>query len=119
MPQLGLGYPLAGTGVPPPTQGTWDQRLGRDILRMQSVKSSGGFRGCAGPKFLKFNRVFQKILLKYWVGAPPLGIGAPLLGEVLDPPLKRQHGFQHFDRCCLIHCYKIVYILFVTKYQEV
>ena len=42
-------------------------------------KSSGEFRGGAlpawppppnGPKFLQFHRVFRKMLLKYWAGAP-------------------------------------------------
>ena len=51
---------------------------------------SGGFRGAPpphGPKFLYFHRVFQKIWLNYWVGAPPRD-SRPLLGEVLDPPLQ-------------------------------
>ena len=34
-----------------------------------------------------FYRVFRKILLKYWVSAPPPRDWRPLLGEVLDPPL--------------------------------
>ena len=52
-------------------------------------ESSGGFKGVHwrasppsppyGSKFFKFHRFFHKILLKYWLGAPPppLGIGAP------------------------------------------
>ena len=40
-----------------------------------------------GPKFFQFHAVFGKICSKSYVGAP-LGVGASLLGEILDSPLE-------------------------------
>ena len=57
------------------------------------MKSSGGSKGAqgtrapsGGSKFFQFHAVFGK----FWQNrmlAPPWGVGAPLLGEILDPPL--------------------------------
>ena len=42
-----------------------------------------------GPKFFQFHAVFGKIWQNRML-APPLGSWRPLLGEILDPPLKAQ-----------------------------
>ena len=46
-----------------------------------------------GLKFFQFHAVFGKIWQNRMLAPPPPGVGPPLLGEILDPPL---HLFEYF-----------------------
>ena len=58
------------------------------IAKYGSFGSKGGARDAPprGPKFFQFHAVFGKIWQNRML-APPPGELAPLLGEILDPPL--------------------------------
>ena len=68
-----------------------------NILIINSSKAvadlKGGREGRAalpprGPKFFQFHAVFGKIWQNHMLAPPPRGSWRPLLGKILDPPLK-------------------------------
>ena len=83
-------------------------RLVKDIsceffqIEFYSSGGSRGRRGCAPPwgptffNFMQFSGNFDKIIC--WRPPPPGGVGAPLLGEILDLPLYNR--IYRINRIC-------------------
>ena len=69
-----------------------DNRFLKHNSFLTRSKISGGSRGREGrppgPKFFQFHAVFGKIWQDRMLAPPLLGSWRPILGEILDPPLK-------------------------------
>ena len=66
------------------------------FLNLDPVADLRGGAGDAPPpgvQILSISCSFWEILAKSYVSAPPLGSWHPLLGEILDPPLRSIKNF--------------------------